>query len=232
MTCAAAFCVAQVSHFTTAPQSHGGNTARPAVVFTRCRPSPFRLDEYPLSHSLIGHSFCHSFSGRGARCAAGGSASGCAAAEVISAGKMVRAARRRGALRVFGLLRDGGNWGRSSPASLQGPCPSPLEIYLLNGGGFLRPEEDYDRFRDLLPSLLGMLRFRKVGGPKAHVGFIARSMLIWCQTSAGHAFGWKSSSETGTFLSLGHTAREEGRFSPSLGSGLPSPGTPRAGINW
>lgn len=49
------------------------------------------------------------FFGWGARWAAGGSASDCASAEVISAGKMVRAARRRGACKVFGLLRDGGN---------------------------------------------------------------------------------------------------------------------------
>lgn len=69
----------------------------------------------------------------------------------------------------------------------------------------------------------------------AHVGFVALLMLIWCLTSAAHAFGWKSSSESGLVLSLGHTAclAQEERifFSPSLGSGLLSLGTLRPGIN-
>lgn len=62
VTCATAFCVAPVSHFTAAPQSHGGNTVRPAVAVCRHRPNRFRLGECPFSHSLIGQSFCQSFS--------------------------------------------------------------------------------------------------------------------------------------------------------------------------
>lgn len=62
---------------------------RPSVLFRRYRPSTSRLDRCPLSCSLIGHSFCQSFSVWGARWAAGGSACVCAAAEVIAAGKML-----------------------------------------------------------------------------------------------------------------------------------------------
>lgn len=44
-------------------------------------------------------------------------------------------------------------------------------IYLLNGHGFCGRKRDYDRFRDLSPSLIGMLRFREVGGPNGSRGF-------------------------------------------------------------
>ncbi|XP_027250532.1 U6 snRNA-associated Sm-like protein LSm4 isoform X3 [Cricetulus griseus] len=69
-------------HFTAAPESHGANPARRAVALRRHRPPPRQLGERPSSPSLIGRSLCQSPQASGAQRAAGGSARGCAAAEV------------------------------------------------------------------------------------------------------------------------------------------------------
>lgn len=169
----AAFCVAPVPHFTAAPSiprsKYGapGRVAPLGSALARCDwvsvPEP--LTDWPQALPILFRLVARGRPPAGAR-----------AAEQRRKCLRWEDGEGRGAagraLRDFGLLRVGGNRGGGDRCFARLSACRRWGFVSWMDTFFCGRKRDYDRFRDLLPSLIGTLRFREVGRAEVSRGLL------------------------------------------------------------